>query len=133
MGITIYQVDAFTDRKFAGNPAAVCLLEQPGEVGWMQQLAAETGLPASAFLHPQADGYGLRWFTPTVELPLCGHGTLASAEVLFKSGRVQPSAQARFYTAAAHCSPAAKGIGTTSTSLPSQWPLPTRHHSLPPL
>lgn len=98
MAITIYQVDAFTNQKFAGNPAAVVLMDKPADENWMQQFAAETSLPATAFLSRAEGGYELRWFTPTVELPLCGHGTLASAHILFESGRVHVNAQAQFYT-----------------------------------
>lgn len=81
--IALYQVDAFADRLFTGNPAAVCPLE-----GWlpdatMQAIAAENNLAETAFTTPQGDHYGLRWFTPTVEVDLCGHATLAAAYVLW--------------------------------------------------
>ncbi|MGE0494888.1 MAG: PhzF family phenazine biosynthesis protein [Vulcanimicrobiota bacterium] len=79
----IYQVDAFTDRPFRGNPAAVCVLEQPAEPGWMQSLALEMNLSETAFVHREGDGYQIRWFTPTAEVALCGHATLASAHVLW--------------------------------------------------
>lgn len=84
------QVDAFTDRPFSGNPAAVCLVEpsETPDVGWMQQLAAEMDLAATCFVQPESGGFGLRWFSPTIELELCGHGTLAAAHVLFERGRV---------------------------------------------
>lgn len=94
----IVQVDAFTARPFAGNPAGVCVLEQPRDERWMQQVAQEMSLPETAFLLPEADGFRLRWFTPTVEVPLCGHATLASAHVLWETGRLTPGQQARFYT-----------------------------------
>jgi len=100
VAVSIFQVDAFSSEKFAGNPAAVCLLEKPADEHWMQLVAQETGLPATAFLNQQEDGYALRWFTPTAELPLCGHGTLASAHVLFESGRVAGNSQVHFYTQA---------------------------------
>ncbi len=98
MKIPIYQVDAFTDKPFAGNPAAVCILPAPGEEGWMQAVAREMNLSETAFLCPQADGYALRWFTPAVEVDLCGHATLASAHVLWETGTLQPQEQARFHT-----------------------------------
>jgi PhzF family phenazine biosynthesis protein len=83
----IVQVDAFTDRPFAGNPAAVVLLDGPADAVWMQSVAAEMNLAETAFLERRADGwYGLRWFTPTVEVDLCGHATLASAHVLWTEG-----------------------------------------------
>lgn len=88
MGLPLIWVDAFTDTPFAGNPAAICLLEAPADEAWMQRLAFELGLAETAYLVPEGDHtYGLRWFTPTVEIPLCGHATLASAHVLFESGR----------------------------------------------
>ncbi len=80
--IKLYQVDAFTDEPFAGNPAAVCLLDRPRSDAWMQAVAAEMNLSETAFLLPQDDAYSLRWFTPAVEVDLCGHATLASAHVL---------------------------------------------------
>jgi len=88
VGVPLFQVDAFTHEPFAGNPAAVCLLEQPAPGDWMQSVAAEMNLSETAFVHRQHDGrYGLRWFTPTVEVDLCGHATLATAHVLFSTGR----------------------------------------------
>jgi PhzF family phenazine biosynthesis protein len=84
MPVHLYQVDAFTDRPFAGNPAAVCLLDAPADPAWMQAVAAENNLAETAFVTHAADGTrGLRWFTPTVEVDLCGHATLATAHVLF--------------------------------------------------
>jgi PhzF family phenazine biosynthesis protein len=82
----IFQVDAFADGPFTGNPAAVCLLDEPAGAAWMQQVAAEMNLAETAFVEPRAGGYGLRWFTPAVEVALCGHATLASAHVLFSTG-----------------------------------------------
>jgi PhzF family phenazine biosynthesis protein len=98
MGLTIFQVDAFTDRPFAGNPAAVCVLPEPRDEGWMQNVAQEMHVPATAFLSKHADGFDLRWFTATVELDLCGHGTLASAHVLWEGGYLKPEQPARFET-----------------------------------
>lgn len=95
----IQQVDAFTDRAFAGNPAAVVLLEEQAPAAWMQFMAAEMNLAETAFASPEADGYRLRWFTPITEVDLCGHATLATAHVLFESGREQPGAPVRFHTA----------------------------------
>lgn len=98
MGLRITQVDAFTDTPFAGNPAVVCLLPAPRDEGWMQKVAREMNLSETAFLVPQADGYALRWFTPAVEVVLCGHATLASAHVLWEDGHLPPGRQARFHT-----------------------------------
>jgi predicted PhzF superfamily epimerase YddE/YHI9 len=97
----LFQVDAFTAEPFAGNPAAVCLLEDDADPGWMQRVAAEMNLSETAFLRPgdEAGRYGLRWFTPAVEVELCGHATLASAHVLFTEGLAEPGQQLRFDTA----------------------------------
>ena len=100
MGVPIYQVDAFTDVAFKGNPAGVCLLDAPADETWMQQVAAEMNLAETAFPVPRADGdFDLRWFTPAVEVALCGHATLATAHVLWETGRLAPTAQARFHSA----------------------------------
>jgi len=89
VNIPIFQVDAFTDKMFSGNPAAVCLLEEWLTDNQMQAIAAENNLSETAFLVAQGDDYALRWFTPQCEVKLCGHATLASAFVIFTS--VQPS------------------------------------------
>ena len=86
MGIAIYQVDAFTEKPSRGNPAAVCILLEPGEEAWMQNVAREMNLSETAFLHRKEDGFNLRWFTPAVEVELCGHATLASAHILWETG-----------------------------------------------
>ena len=98
MGQKIVQVDAFTNRPYAGNPAAVCLLPEPGDEQWMRNVAREMNLSETAFLYPQDNGYNLRWFTPAVEVDLCGHATLASAHVLWEEGHLQLDQTARFYT-----------------------------------
>ena len=88
MAVALTIVDSFTDRPFSGNPAGVCLLEASAPETWMQAVAAEVNLAETAFLVPRGDvDHDLRWFTPTVEVPLCGHATLASAHVLGGSGR----------------------------------------------
>lgn len=98
MAYSIVQVDAFTAQPFAGNPAAVCVLERAAEERWMQAVAREMNLSETAFLHPEDGGYRLRWFTPAVEVALCGHATLASAHVLWEDGRLPPERMARFQT-----------------------------------
>jgi PhzF family phenazine biosynthesis protein len=98
MGLTIIQVDAFTNTPFTGNPAAVCILPEERNDQWMQNVAREMNLSETAFLLRQPDGFNLRWFTPTVEVDLCGHATLASAHVLWESGHLKSDEQARFYT-----------------------------------
>jgi predicted PhzF superfamily epimerase YddE/YHI9 len=92
------QVDAFTDTAFAGNPAAVCLLPGPAAPDWMQSVAREMNLSETAFLHPEGQAHRLRWFTPAVEVDLCGHATLASAHVLWETGRAPEGAQLDFLT-----------------------------------
>jgi PhzF family phenazine biosynthesis protein len=94
----IYQVDSFTDTPFTGNPAGVCLLSSMMEDTWMQKVAAEMNLSETAFLLPQVDGYLLRWFTPLVEVDLCGHATLASAHILWETDALDPSSTVRFHT-----------------------------------
>lgn len=98
MGQSIVQVDAFTATPFAGNPAAVCVLAEPRDERWMQNVAREMNLSETAFLSPQDDGFNLRWFTPAVEVDLCGHATLASAHVLWETGQLELGEQARFHT-----------------------------------
>jgi PhzF family phenazine biosynthesis protein len=96
--IPLYQVDAFSNRPFTGNPAAVCLLENARQDAWMQYLASEMKHSETAFLLEEEDGYRLRWFTPGGEVDLCGHATLASAHVLFSTGRVKADSVIRFFT-----------------------------------
>ena len=98
MGLKITQVDAFTDKSFAGNPAAVCILPESRDERWMQDVAREMNLSETAFLVKWTDGFNLRWFTPAIEVDLCGHATLASAHVLWEEGHLKPKEQARFHT-----------------------------------
>jgi PhzF family phenazine biosynthesis protein len=98
MTVPLFHVDAFTDRPFAGNPAAVCLLNEPRPDAWMQQVAAEMNLSETAFLMKQEDGFRLRWFTPKVEVDLCGHATLASAHVLWQESHARPNETIHFHT-----------------------------------
>src|SRR5690349_7758330 len=91
MRTPLFQVDAFAARRFAGNPAAVMPMDDFPEDAVMQAVAAENNLAETAFLVPQGDDYRLRWFTPAVEVPLCGHATLASAAVVME--RLAPHRQ----------------------------------------
>src|SRR5437868_1738271 len=84
MNVPIFQVDAFATRRFAGNPAAVMVLDEFAEDERLQAIAAENNLAETAFLVADGDDFRLRWFTPTVEVPLCGHATLASAAVVME-------------------------------------------------
>ena len=96
----LYQVDAFADRPFVGNPAAVCLLDSKPRDDWMQSVAMEMNLSETAFVLDTDDAnvFGLRWFTPSTEVDLCGHATLAAAHVLWESGTVEAGDQIRFDT-----------------------------------
>ncbi len=98
LGILIYQVDAFTNCPFSGNPACVCLLKEKVTDQWMQNIAAEMNLSETAFLLPEGDEYHLRWFTPLLEVDLCGHATLAAAHVLWEVGLLSADQSARFNT-----------------------------------
>jgi PhzF family phenazine biosynthesis protein len=100
MSLKIYQVDAFTNQAFSGNPAAVCILpdDKPQDEVWMQKLANEMNLSETAFLQRGVDGYNLRWFTPKAEVDLCGHATLASAHILWEFGLLPANDAARFHT-----------------------------------
>jgi predicted PhzF superfamily epimerase YddE/YHI9 len=94
----VYVVDAFVTKLFTGNPAAVCVLPGPAPARWMQLVAREMNLSETAFLHGGGGRYNLRWFTPAVEVPLCGHATLASAHVLYETGEVAAGETIRFRT-----------------------------------
>ncbi len=96
--LAITQVDAFTSEPFGGNPAAVCVLEEPRSERWMQLVAREMNVSETAFVVRGKDAHGLRWFTPTVEVDLCGHATLASAHVLWSTGQHPADRPARFDT-----------------------------------
>src|SRR5580698_628531 len=98
MTIPLFHVDAFTDRPFSGNPAAVCILPAWKEAPWLQAVAAEMNLSETAFLVEIPDGYHLRWFTPKTEVDLCGHATLASAHVLWEEGHLEQDQPARLAT-----------------------------------
>jgi PhzF family phenazine biosynthesis protein len=98
MSIPIIHVDAFTDRPFTGNPAAVCILPEPRDEQWMQQVAQEMNLSETAFLYREGEDFHLRWFTPTIEVDLCGHATLASAHVLWEESYLKRGEPARFHT-----------------------------------
>jgi len=97
MPIPIYQVDAFvSEAQFSGNPAGVCILPTERDEIWMQNVASEMNLSETAFLVGNGNEYRLRWFTPSVEVDLCGHATLASAHILWEAGHIAAGTQARF-------------------------------------
>ncbi|MFO0587269.1 MAG: PhzF family phenazine biosynthesis protein [Polyangiaceae bacterium] len=98
MGLRIVTVDAFTDTPFSGNPAAVCLLPEARDEAWMKNVAREMNLSETAFLRREEGGFLLRWFTPAIEVDLCGHATLASAHMLWEEHVVPKDSDIRFYT-----------------------------------
>jgi len=98
MTLPLYIADAFTPRAFGGNPAAVCLLKEPAPDAWMQALACEMNLSETAFVIPEERGLRLRWFTPTVEVDLCGHATLATAHVLWQEAGIPDERPIEFHT-----------------------------------
>lgn len=97
MRLKIFQVDAFTEKLFGGNPAAICPLTEWLPDALMQKIASENNISETAFFVPEQDGYGLRWFTPTVEVELCGHATLATAHVLYNHLGIKTD-EIHFYT-----------------------------------
>ncbi len=106
----LWLIDAFTDAAFAGNPAGVCFLKEAMSEQWMQSVANEMNQAETAFLVPRKkDGFDLRWFTPTEEVDLCGHATLASAHFLWAKRKVTPTGTARFHTRSGVLTAARKG------------------------
>ena len=99
MTIPIYQIDAFADKPFAGNPAGVCILDRPADEVWMQSVAMEMNLSETAFVVRREDGdFDLRWFTPAIEVALCGHATLATSHILWETGILKREEVARYHT-----------------------------------
>ena len=98
MAQQILQIDAFTNVAFKGNPAGVCILAAEPTYQWMQSVAAEMNLAETAFVLPIAEGYSLRWFTPTVEVDLCGHATIAASHALWSQGILSEDEKAVFHT-----------------------------------
>jgi PhzF family phenazine biosynthesis protein len=114
-------VDAFTSVPFAGNPAAVCVLKQERSAAWMQSVAGEMNLSETAFLLPEAENvYRLRWFTPKVEVKLCGHATLASAHVLWEEGQAANGKPIHFDTLSGRLTAERKEAGWIALDFPSQ-------------
>lgn len=131
MEIPVLQIDAFATEPFKGNPAAVCLLNEAKPAAWMQNVAAEMNLAETAFVVPRqaGDGFDLRWFTPAVEVPLCGHATLASAHALWETERLSTAQEARFHTLSGVLT-ARRAQGVIEMDFPAIF---TRPAALPPL
>jgi PhzF family phenazine biosynthesis protein len=125
MSVRLYHVDAFSDRRFAGNPAAVCLLPKPAEERWMQSVGTEMNLSETAFLCPEEGGFRLRWFTPKVEVSLCGHATLASAHVLWEEGMVPAAKDIVFHTKSGKLTARRKG-GLIELDFPARKAAPSK-------
>ena len=119
MAIDIYQVDAFTEKPFGGNPAAVCILPGPADPEWMQKVARDMNVSETAFLYEDKNGYDLRWFTPAVEVEICGHATLASAHILWEEGRAGRDEGIEFYTLSGVLTASIDG-GSISLDFPSE-------------
>ncbi len=109
MKLPIFQIDAFTSEAFKGNPAAVCLLTEEIPELWLQKIAMEMNLSETAFLLPENKGYHLRWFTPLMEVDLCGHATLASSFVLYHKDLVKKGDLIHFYTRSGELNASMKG------------------------
>jgi PhzF family phenazine biosynthesis protein len=122
MQLSVIQVDAFTHQPFAGNPAAVCVTDTPLKEDLMQAIAAEMNLSETAFLHPNLTegGYSLSWFTPAIEVDLCGHATLASAHVLWSEGHLPLGATATFHSKSGQLSAEQKSDGWIELNFPAQ-------------
>jgi PhzF family phenazine biosynthesis protein len=123
MGLVIYQVDSFTSEPFSGNPAGVCILEAAASEGWMQAVAREMNLSETAFLVRGPQGFDLRWFTPAVEVDLCGHATLAAAHILFETGTLSQGETAVFHTRSGRLEAGRRG-GEILMDFPATPPIP---------
>jgi len=125
----IFVVDAFAEFPFEGNPAGVCVLTEPATEAWMRRVAAEMNLSETAFVHPEELGWRLRWFTPTVEVELCGHATLASAHVLWSEGHAPPGRPIRFQTLSGALEASRAGESGIALDFPSK---PVSESEAPP-
>jgi predicted PhzF superfamily epimerase YddE/YHI9 len=123
MSLPITIVDAFTDTPFSGNPAAVCVLEAERDRAWMQHVAREMNLSETAFVMRRGDQWALRWFTPAVEVDLCGHATLATAHVLWAADHAPPDLALTFRTKSGelHAKREASRIWLDFPALPTAW------------
>jgi PhzF family phenazine biosynthesis protein len=125
MALRILQIDAFADAPFRGNPAAVLLLPEPRDAGWMADVAMEMNLSETAFLVRRPDGaFDLRWFTPAVEVALCGHATLASSHMLWETGALPVTEVARFHTKSGLLTAVRRDDGLIELDFPARLAVP---------
>lgn len=117
--LDLVHVDAFTDERFSGNPAGVCILSKEKDERWMQNVASELNLSETAFLVREGDEFNLRWFSPLVEVDLCGHATLASAHVLWEDGHLRPDHSAKFHTRSGLLTAKSAGDGWIELNFPA--------------
>jgi PhzF family phenazine biosynthesis protein len=130
------QIDAFTDQPFAGNPAAVFVLDGPADAKWMQLVAREMNLAETAFLHRLEESpadFALRWFTPAVEVDLCGHATIASSHWLWEGGVVPATTSLRFHTRSGVLGARRASDGWIELDFPATTPQPANDMDLEPL
>lgn len=128
---TFYIVDAFAARPFRGNPAAVCLLSEPAPTSWLQAVGAEMNLSETAFLWPDENHWRLRWFTPTAEVDLCGHATLAAAHVLWEAELADPAKPVKFATLSGDLTAQRGGLGI-QMNFPAEPAVELRAEDVPP-
>ncbi|MFZ5434229.1 MAG: PhzF family phenazine biosynthesis protein [Calditrichota bacterium] len=125
----IYTVDAFAERKFAGNPAGVCVLDEAADEAWMRQIAREMNLSETAFVHRMGALWKLRWFTPAAEVKLCGHATLATSHILWTEGYADRSTPIEFSTLSGILNATLRDDGRITLAFP---PLPESPVEPPP-
>ncbi len=127
MNRPIYMVDAFTKSRFGGNPAAVCLVDEPMEEAEMAAIAAEMNVSETAFVERLGEEFRLRWFTPKAEVELCGHATLAAAHVLWETGRLELTKEAAFATLSGRLGASRDGTdGSIAMDFPAEPPEPVQ-------
>lgn len=130
MNANLFQVDSFTDRFFAGNPAGVCILSEPQTDSWMTALAREMNLSETAFFWPDSPGYRLRWFTPKVEVTLCGHATLAAAHILWEQGLARRDQKLTFKTLSGILTASMEGDSWIALDFPANLVVPVETPSM---
>lgn len=115
----LFIVDAFTDKPFSGNPAAVCILQESKPDEWLQKFAAEMNLSETAFVKKDSNGFSLRWFTPEVEVELCGHATLAASHVIWQNEFINQNQDLVFHSVYSGTLTASKNKDEITLNFPS--------------